>query len=39
VLAFHNSVLPDNFTEPYYYDKKMKEIKKLGVAGAVTETN
>ena len=39
VLAFHNSVLPDNFTEPYYYDKKMKEIKRLGVAGAVTETN
>jgi endoglycosylceramidase len=39
VLAFHNSVLPDNFTEPYYYDKKIKEIERLGVAGAVTETN
>lgn len=39
VLSFHNSVLPDNFTEPYYYDKKMKEIARLGVAGAVTETN
>lgn len=39
VLSFHNSVLPDNFTEPYYYDKKIKEMERLGIAGAVTETN
>lgn len=39
VLSFHNSVLPDTFKEPYYYDKKMKEIERLNITGMVTETN
>jgi endoglycosylceramidase len=39
VLSFHNSVIPDHFGEPSYYEKRIKEIERLGIAGAVTETN
>jgi len=31
--------LISHFKDPYYYDKRMKEVERLGVAGAVTETN
>ena len=26
ILSFHNSVLPDNFSEGPYYEKRVKEI-------------
>lgn len=39
VLSFHKSIAPNAIKEPYYYDKKFKEMERLGVAGAVTETN
>jgi hypothetical protein len=31
--------LPDKFPEPAYYEERMAEIKRLGVAATVTETN
>jgi len=39
VLSFHNSIDKSHFKDPYFYDKKMKEVERLGIAGAVTETN
>ena len=39
VLSFHNSIAPSKSPDPYYWDKKMKEAKRLGIAAAVTETN
>lgn len=39
VLSFHNSINDVKSPQPYYWDKKMKEVKRLGIAAAVTETN
>ncbi|XP_023338628.1 endoglycoceramidase [Eurytemora carolleeae] len=39
VLSFHNSVLPEVTPDDKYYDLRAKEIKRLGIAGFVTETN
>ena len=39
VLSFHNSVKPVQFPDPGYYEKRINEIKRLGIAGVVTETN
>lgn len=39
VLSFHNSISPDKFPQTGYYVQKWKEIERLGIAGAVTETN